>query len=76
MARRIVRKVPKKQKSIPTLAELREQAYEHGMTVKEYVNHLNQIHSDRTNSKNKSASYDRGPIPYNKPRKKKEDDDG
>lgn len=66
-----LRRIVRRRTRIPTMSELYEEASKRGMTPKEYVDWLNSMNADKSNRRNKSTSYDMGPIPY---RKEKEED--
>lgn len=58
------RRVVKRSKRIPKLDELYRMAHDRGMTVQELVEYLNSMNADKTGRRNKSTTYDMGPIPY------------
>jgi len=56
-----VRRVVRRIKRIPTLTELTHEAHSRGMTVKEYVDMLNQLNRNHEGKRNLSATYDKKP---------------
>lgn len=51
------RRVVVRRKHIPKLEDLYKEAYDRGMTVKEYVDYLNAMNMDRSKRRNNSSSY-------------------
>ena len=65
------RRVVKRIKTPLPISELYAYSYNIGMTVNEYVQYQNSLNADNSKRRNRSSTYDMGPIPY---RKEKEDD--